>query len=68
MRVCSCCSENVRQLGKPWPTGRPSPRMERKSGGNVKLKVEEMVENSASVSPLAMGTLELLRLSMRFLA
>lgn len=60
--------EEDRQLGNPWPTGRPSRRIERRSGGKEKLKVDSMDENSRSVRPSRTGMLEALRRWIRVLA
>lgn len=55
-------------MGKAGPAGRPSRRMERRSGGNVKLKVDSISENSASFRPGRMGMLRDFKWSIRFLA
>ncbi|KAK9097077.1 hypothetical protein Sjap_022574 [Stephania japonica] len=65
-RIRICWGEDERQLGKPGPTGRPSERMERRSGGKTKLKADSMVENSRSVRPSRTGTPRDLRWEMRF--
>lgn len=64
MRIWSCWFEEECQLGKPGPTGKPSSRIERRSGENMKLK-DLIVENSASVGPSATGILDFLRWLMR---
>lgn len=64
----SCWREEDRQLGNPGPTGRPSRRIDRRSGGKEKLKVDSMEENSTSARPSRTWTPEDLRWSMRVLA
>lgn len=60
-RICSCCVEEERQLGKPWDTGRPCWRIARKSGGNENFNLDSMFDNSASESPSSIATFEALR-------
>nr|GMC68003.1 uncharacterized protein A4U43_C03F24020 [Ipomoea batatas]GME21240.1 uncharacterized protein A4U43_C03F24020 [Ipomoea batatas] len=57
-----------RQLGKPGPTGRPSRRIDRRSGGNVKRKSDSRAEISTSERPCSTGISADLRWWMRFLA
>lgn len=66
----SCWREEERQLGKVGPTGRPSWRMARRSGGKAKSKVASMEASSGSVRPCSTGMLrgEDLRWFMRDLA
>lgn len=45
-------------MGKPWPMGKPSVRIERRSGGNEKLKVDSMANSSVWVRPWVTGTLQ----------
>lgn len=57
-RMRICCGEDDRQLGKWGPTGRPTWRIERRSGGKANSKEASMAAISSSVRPGKTGILK----------